>query len=81
MAFKPGAEWTGNKAGRPKGAPDRVTELRAQVADLERQLADMRAALASATDIKALTALIDERLYKLGGIEAARLLGKPEPKD
>jgi Family of unknown function (DUF5681) len=57
MKFKPGQ--SGNPAGKPKGAKDRRTELRALLAPHAHELIDKVVALAKSGDTTALRILID----------------------
>ena len=58
-----------------------LADLRAQNTALEKQLAEMRASMASAADIHALNRRIDDLLYKMGARTAAFLLGKSDSVD
>ena len=57
MKFKPGQ--SGNPAGKPKGAKDRRTELRALLVPHAHELIDKVVALAKSGDTTALRILID----------------------
>jgi hypothetical protein len=78
VKFKPGQ--SGNPAGKPKGAKDRRTELRALLVPHAQELIDKVVALAKAGDTTALRILIDRLIPPIKARDESVVLGNLEGK-
>ena len=78
MKFKPGQ--SGNPAGKPTGAKDRRTELRALLVPHAQELIDKVVALAKAGDTTALRILIDRLIPPIKGRDESVIVENLEGK-